>query len=122
MHIHAAIFNGMEPPASVPNAPARKAVAMVEPSSSVDPKGSVNMRIGARTRQLIDDAAAVLGQTRTEFMVESARRHAMDVLLDQRLFALAPEGYDAFAQALETPSPPGPKLRALAHRPPAWKR
>ena len=51
--------------------------------------------------RLIDDAAAVLGKTRTEFMVESARRQAVDVLLDQRLFTLDSERYDAFMQALE---------------------
>ena len=80
------------------------------------------MRIAARTRRLIDDAAAVLGQTRTEFMVESARRQAIDVLLDRRLFTLAPEGYDAFVQALDTPPAPGPKLRVLARRASTWKR
>ena len=79
------------------------------------------MRIGTRTRRLIDDAAAVLGQTRTEFMVESARRQAIDVLLDQRLFALAPGGHDAFVHALDAPPAPGPKLQALARRAPAWK-
>ena len=90
-------------------------------SSAPEPKGSINMRTGTHTRQLIDDAAAVLGQTRTEFMVESARRQAIDVLLDQRLFSLAPEGYAAFVQALDTARPRGPKLRALARRASAWK-
>src|SRR5690242_13431500 len=57
-------------------------------SSAADVKGSINLRIETRTRQLIDDAAAVVGKTRTEFMVESARQQAVDVLLDQRLFVL----------------------------------
>ena len=80
------------------------------------------MRIGAETRRLIDDAAAVLGKTRTEFMVESARQAAIDVLLDQRLFVLDPKRYDAFVRALDNPPPPGPKLRALLRRRPAWER
>lgn len=87
-----------------------------------DAKGSINLRIEAATRQLIDDAAAVLGKTRTEFMVESARRHAVDVLLDQRLFTLDTERYDAFMQALDNPPAPGPKLRALLGRAPAWQK
>ncbi len=58
-------------------------VAVAERSSAADTKGSINLRIEAHTRQLIDDAAAILGKTRTEFMVESARRQAIDVLLDQ---------------------------------------
>jgi uncharacterized protein (DUF1778 family) len=83
-------------------------------------KGSINLRIEAQTRQLIDDAASVLGKTRTEFMIDSARALAIDVLLDQRLFVLDPERYDAFVAALDNPAAPGPKLRALLRRKPAW--
>ena len=96
--------------------------AVVARTSTSDAKGSINLRIEAGTRQLIDDAAAVLGKTRTEFMVESARRQAVDVLLDQRLFTLDPERYDAFMQALDNPPAPGPKLRALLRRTPAWQK
>ena len=85
-------------------------------------KASINLRIEARTRQIIDDAATVLGKTRTDFMVESARQMAIDVLLDQRLFALGPDQYSSFIQALDKPQAPGPKLRALLQRSPAWKR
>ena len=63
-------------------------------------KGSINLRIEAQTRQLIDDAATALGKTRTEFMVESARASAIDVLLDRRLFVLGDADYDAFVDAL----------------------
>ncbi len=87
-----------------------------------DPKGSINLRIEAGTRQLIDDAAALLGKTRTEFMVESARQQAIDVLLDQRLFALEPERYDAFMAALDNPPAPGPKLKTLLGRVQAWQK
>jgi len=95
-----------------------------EPDNALAPevKGSINLRIETQTRQLIDDAAAVLGKTRTEFMIESARRQAIDVLLDQRLFSLAPDRFDAFVQALDAPPAPGPKLRALLRRVPAWRR
>ncbi len=85
-------------------------------------KGSINLRIETNTRQLIDEAAAALGKTRTEFMVESARRQAIDVLLDQRLFRLDDERYDAFLHALDNPPAPGPKLRALLRRTPAWRK
>ncbi len=85
-------------------------------------KGSINLRVEGQTRQLIDDAAAVLGKSRTEFMIESARRQAIDVLLDQRLFVLAPDRFDAFVEALDSPPVPGPKLTALLRRVPAWKK
>jgi uncharacterized protein (DUF1778 family) len=98
------------------------ATAVAERSSVADTKGSINLRIEASTRQLIDDAAAILGKTRTEFMIETARRQAIDVLLDQRLFVLNSERYDAFMHALDNPPAPGPKLRSLLRRVPAWRK
>ena len=100
---------------------ARSAPLLSAKSASSGAKGSINLRIEARTRQLIDDAAAVLGKTRTEFMIDSARRLALDTLLDQRLFVLDDARYDAFVAALDNPPPPGPKLRALLRRTPAWQ-
>jgi uncharacterized protein (DUF1778 family) len=97
------------------------AVAVDERSASVDAKGSINLRIEAQTRQLIDQAAALLGKTRTEFMVDSARSRAVDVVLDQRLFLLDAGRYDAFVHALDNPPAPGPKLRALLRRKQAWQ-
>jgi uncharacterized protein (DUF1778 family) len=97
-------------------------VAAAERSSVAGTKGSINLRIEAHTRQLIDDAAAVLGKTRTEFMIEGARRQAVDVLLDQRLFVLDSGRYDAFMHALDNPPAPGPKLRSLLRRVPAWQK
>ena len=94
-------------------------VYAAEPAAS-ELKGSINLRIGTQTRQLIDEAAAVLGKTRTEFMIDSARALAIDVLLDQRLFVLDSVRYDAFVDALDNPPAPGPKLRALLRRTPAW--
>jgi len=97
-------------------------VAVAGRSPASDAKGSINLRIEAGTRQLIDDAAAILGKTRTEFMIESARRQAIDVLLDQRLFALDSERYDAFMRALDNAPAPGPRLRSLLRRTPAWDK
>jgi uncharacterized protein (DUF1778 family) len=97
-------------------------VAVVERSAMADTKGSINLRIDTHTRQLIDDAAAILGKTRTEFMIESARRQAIDVLLDQRLSVLSADRYDAFMYALDNPPAPGSKLRSLLRRVPAWQK
>lgn len=96
-------------------------LAAKERASAAPARASISLRIEAHTRQLIDEAAAILGKTRTEFMIDSARSLATDVLLDQRLFVLDPERYDAFARALDNPSAPGPKLRALMRRVPAWE-
>jgi uncharacterized protein (DUF1778 family) len=100
----------------------RHSAGLAERTPGFDTKGSINLRIEAQTRQLIDEAAAVLGKTRTEFMVETARRQAIDVLLDQRLFELDPKRYDVFMHTLDNPPAPGPKLRSLLRRTPAWQR
>ena len=100
----------------------RASPAVAEGAAPFEAKGSINLRIEAQTRQLIDDAAAVLGKTRTDFMIECARRQAIDVLLDRRLFVLDPDRHDAFLHALDNPPAPGPKLRALLHRAPAWRK
>jgi uncharacterized protein (DUF1778 family) len=91
-------------------------------ASAADAKRSINLRIESSTRHLIDDAAAILGKTRTQFMIESARRQAVDVLLDQRLFTLGSKRYNAFMQALDKPPAPGLKLKALLRRNPAWQK
>ena len=108
--------------ASSSQSPDLDVVAVAERASASEPKGSINLRIEANTRQLIDDAAAVLGKTRTEFMIDSARREAIDVLLEQRLFVLDPERFDAFMHVLDNPPSPGPKLRSLLRRVPAWRK
>jgi uncharacterized protein (DUF1778 family) len=100
--------------------PGTAAVADARPAAET--KGTINLRVEAHTRQLIDDAAVVLGKTRTEFMVESARRQAIDVLLDQQLFVLDGDRYDAFIRALDDPPASGPKLQSLLRRVPAWRK
>jgi uncharacterized protein (DUF1778 family) len=97
-------------------------LAIAERAAGPEPKGSINLRIEAHTRQLIDEAATILGKTRTEFMIDSARRKAIDVVLDQRLLVLDPQRYDAFLHALDNPPAPGPKLQSLLRRVPAWQK
>ena len=53
---------------------------------------------------------------------ELAREREIDILLDQRLFDLDPDKYDAFASALDNPPPAGPALKSLMKRRPAWQK
>lgn len=53
-------------------------------------------------------------------MMKGTRALATDTLPDQRLFVLAAEQYDYVIRMLDAPPTPGPKLRALMHRTPAW--
>jgi uncharacterized protein (DUF1778 family) len=83
---------------------------------------TIHIRAPKQTKELIDAAASVAGKSRTEFILESARQHATDVLLDQRLFVLDSDRFDAFMSALDNPPPPGAKLKALLKRRPLWQR
>lgn len=82
----------------------------------------MNLRVTRVVRDLIDDAASQLGKTRTDFIVESARNHAIDVLLDQRLFVLDAEQYSAFKDALDEPALPNERLKQLMRKKPVWQR
>lgn len=108
--------------AALSDNPGAKTLAVAELPVAAETKGSINLRIEANTRRLIDDAAAILGKSRTEFMIESARRQAIDVLLDQRLFVLDSGRFDDFMRMLDNPPASGPKLRSLLRRVPAWQK
>ena len=51
----------------------------------------LQLRATAEQRQLIDQAAAAEGVSRTEFILRSCQERAQSVLLDQTLFSLTPE-------------------------------
>ena len=82
---------------------------------------SISMRVSAHALSLIDEAASLIGKSRTEFVLESARRQAIDLLLDQRLFALNDEQHDAFMRALEDPPAPNARLKRLMANPAPWE-
>ena len=50
---------------------------------------TLNVRVKSEDRNLIDRASRLLGKSRTEFLLESARRAAQDALLDQTLFRVS---------------------------------
>ncbi len=81
----------------------------------------VNLRMPRPIRDLIDNAAAALGKTRTDFIIDSSRKQATDVLLDQRLFALDDGQYRAFLRALDQPPAPNAKLKQLMAGKSPWE-
>lgn len=72
---------------------------------------TLNLRIKPEDRGLIDRAAQLTGKTKTEFVLEAARRAAEDALLDRTLFIVGPEAFDAFRARLDEPPHPNNKLR-----------
>ena len=101
---------------------ATTAAADERPAKAERRRDTINLRVPEKTRHLIDSAAAAVGKSRTDFMLDSARQHAIDVLLDQRLFVLDPEQYDAFVRVLDNPPPAGAKLKALMRKKSLWEK
>ena len=82
---------------------------------------TVNLRLQASARDLIDRAAAAAGKSRTEFMVEAARREAESVLVDRCYFALGDKEFAAFNAALDKPPSDNPRLRKLLRTSAPWE-
>ena len=83
---------------------------------------TINLRASAAQKALIDRAAARLGKTRTEFMLDSARAAAEVALLDERLFLLDGADYEAFVARLDQPVEPTEALRQLLASSSPWER
>ena len=82
----------------------------------------INVRLPTKTRDLIDRAAAVVGKTRTDFILESAQNQAVDVLLDQRLFSLDAEQFEEFVRVLDQPPEPNERLKQLLASRSPWAK
>ena len=81
---------------------------------------SLNLRIPAAERSLIDRAAASTGKTRTDFILSAARRAAEDALLDQALFAVGADAHAEFLARLDAPAKPNERLRKTMRAPLPW--
>ena len=64
---------------------------------------AVNLRIRGDIRSLIDRAAQMYGKTRSDFMIDAARKSAEDALLDQIFVRVDKETYDHFLNVLDQP-------------------
>jgi uncharacterized protein (DUF1778 family) len=84
-------------------------------------RDTLNLRIKSEDRGLIDRAAKLTGKTKTDFVLEAARRAAEDALLDHTLFVVGPEAFDAFRARLDEPPHPNAKLRRALQTPAPWE-
>lgn len=82
---------------------------------------AVNLRVRGDTRSLIDRAARVQGKSRSDFMIEAARRAAEDALLDQTFVRVDPETYDYFLKILDQP-PAGKGFEKLMQAKSPWEK
>jgi uncharacterized protein (DUF1778 family) len=64
---------------------------------------AVNLRVRSDIRALIDRAAKAQGKTRSDFMIDAARRAAEESLLDRALVRIDQKTYDYFIEVLDRP-------------------
>lgn len=84
-------------------------------------KAPINMRVLPEQRTLISKAAEMLNMDRTTFILNVACREAENVLLDQRLFRLNQNDYNAFETALMATPKPNAQLKKLLSEPSPWQ-
>ena len=85
-------------------------------------RDSLSMRINADERGLIDRAAELTGKTRTDFVLDTARRAAVEALTDRSLFVVDAKTYAKFVAALDASPVPNEKFRRTMQTPAPWDR
>lgn len=83
-------------------------------------RDTLNLRITPAERNLIDRAALSSGKTRTDFILEAARRAAEETLLDQAILSVGPEAFAEFLARLDAPPRPNARLRRTMRAPAPW--
>ncbi|MDO9168822.1 MAG: DUF1778 domain-containing protein [Methylobacter sp.] len=81
---------------------------------------AVNLRIRSDIRTLIDRAAKAQGKTRSDFMIDAARRAAEESLIDQALVRVDQTTYAHFLNVLDSP-PNGEGFERLMAAPKPWE-
>ncbi len=80
----------------------------------------INLRALPAQRDLIDQAAAAQGKSRSDFMLEAACARAEEVLLDQTFFVVDEQAYRVFREILDAPPIENPGLARLMAVVPPW--
>jgi uncharacterized protein (DUF1778 family) len=74
---------------------------------------AINLRALPAQRDLIDNAAQLLGKNRSDFMLEAACSAAQAVMLDQVFFGLDADKFRQFNKLLDAPPAHNPGLERL---------
>jgi uncharacterized protein (DUF1778 family) len=76
----------------------------------------VNLRVAPADDVLLRQAAELLGETLSEFLIESGRERAERLVADRTRFVLDDAAWTAFNDALDRPEEIKPELRELFAR------
>ncbi len=83
-------------------------------------RDTLNIRVRPELRSLIDQAAALAGKSRTDFVLDASRRAAEEAMLDRTLILAGPDAFAAFHEGLDAPPAPNDRLRRTLARKPPW--
>lgn len=94
-------------------------------SSTTAARTPRSARLGLRAtpeqERVLRRAAEVAHKSLTDFVLESACQAAEQTLLDQRLFVVPGDRYQAMLDLLDRPAQDNPGLRDLFSRPEPWE-
>jgi len=79
-------------------------------------RGRITARVPAQVQETLELAAAMVGATVNQFMVQTALREAERIIEQERVIRLSVRDAEMFIRALENPAPPNAKLRAALKR------
>lgn len=77
----------------------------------------LDLRLTPTAKQTLQAAAKAARKSVSDFVLESALSEAQERLADRRVFALEPEQWEAFLEALDAPPRPRPRLERLLREP-----
>lgn len=81
----------------------------------------ISMRLPEADVAMIDRAATLRGRSRTDFVRDAAVRAAEEVVIEQSLIRMSPEGFAGFMEVLSAPAAPVPEMVELSRRPAPWE-
>lgn len=79
-------------------------------------RGRITARMPAQVQDTLELAAAMMGATVNQFMVQTALREAERIIEQERVIRLSAHDAERFIQALENPPPPNARLKAALKR------
>ena len=95
-------------------------MANLQSDTVTPPSRPVNLRVRDDLRAIIDRAASLQGRTRSEFMLDAARRAAEDAILDQTLVRVDADVFDDLAEMIDEPTR-GEGFERLMSAPAPWE-
>lgn len=81
----------------------------------------ISMRLPEADIAMIDRAAHLRGRSRTDFVREAAVRAAEQVVMEDRLIRMTPDGFADFMAILSGPARPVADIAELNRRPAPWE-